>query len=266
MLSPDGRRVAFAGVSEDSVDIWVRDLERGTRTRVTSSPAQEISPAWFPSGDRLLFTESEGMTENRIVEVAAEGTGARRVLGEGLEPRVSPDGRFVVFSTDRHGERDIWYRPLPAGAPVAFLRAPGVRETGGEFSRDGRWLLYLSDETGRLELFVQRFPEGGSKKQISVNGGGPCMWSRRSDAIYFQKGDNLMEVVVRPGAEPAFAEPRQLFSMAAAGLETATSRVNFSFDVSPDGKRFLAVRREGGRGPAIFYVENWAAELTGDSK
>jgi Tol biopolymer transport system component len=260
-LSPDGRRVAFAALSEDSADIWVLDLVRGTRTRVTSSRAQEISPAWFPSGDRLLYNESEGMAEKRIVEVAADGTGPRRALGEGIEPRVSPDGRFLVFRTDRQGELDTWHRPLPAGAPVAFLQTPGVREIGGEFSRDGRSLLYQSNETGRLELFVQRFPDGGARKQISVSGGGPTLWSRTGDAIYFAQGDDLMEVVVRPGPEPAFAEPRRLFSMSAAGLETLSPWGNFNLDVSPDGKRFLAVRREGGRGPAIYYVENWAAEL-----
>ncbi len=266
MLSPDGRRVAFSALSEDSADIWVLDLARGTRRRVTSRPAQEIFPAWAPSGDRLLYNESVGMAEKQIVEIAADGSGARRALGEGIGPRVSPDGRFVVFATDRRGEWDTWYRPLPDGAPVAYLQVPGVREIGGELSGDGRWLLYQSDETGRLELFVQRFPEGGSKKQISTNGGGAFRWSRRGDAIYFAQGDDLMEIVVRPGPEPAFSDPHKLFSMAAAGLETLSPWGDFNLDVSPDGKRFLAVRRETGRRPAIFYVENWAAELPADSR
>ncbi len=130
---------------------------------------------------------------------------------------------------------------------MAFLQTPGVREIGGEFSRDGRWLLYLSDETGRSELFARRFPEGGGKRQISLVGSmmpgwsGPFLWSRTGDAIYFAQGDDLMEVAVRPGPEPAFAEPRKLFSMAAVGLERMSPWGNFNFDVSPDGKRFLAV-------------------------
>jgi Tol biopolymer transport system component len=266
MLSPDGRRVAFSALSEDSADLWILDVERGTRRRVTSSPAQDIFPAWSSAGDRLLYNESEGMTEKRIVEVAADGTGARRALGEGIEPRASPDGRFVVFSTDRRGEWDTWYRPLPNGDPVAFLQTPGVREIGGALSGDGRWLLYQSDETGRFELFVQRFPEGGSKKQISAGGGGPFLWSRRGDGIYFAQGDDVMEIVVRPGPEPVFSNPRRLFSMSAAGLETLSPWGDLNLDVSPDGKRFLSVRRGSGRGPAMFYVENWAAEFAADSR
>lgn len=264
MLSPDGRRVAFAALWENSPDIWVLDLSRGTKTRVTSSPAQEISPAWFPSGDRLLYNESQGLTEKKIVEVAADGTGTRRVLGVGIEPRVSPDGRFAAYTTDTHGKQDGWYKPLEGdGSAVAFLRTPGVSQTGGEFSRDGRWLLYSSNESGRFELFVRRFPEGGQKTQISVNGTGPFTWSRRGDAIYFLQGDDLMEVAVRSGPTPTFETPRKLFSMSAAGLEAVSPWANFNLDVSPDGWRFLAVRRAGGRGPAIFLVENWSTQLQG---
>ena len=262
MLSPDGRRVAFAALWENSADIWVLDISRGTKTRVTSSPAQEISPAWFPSGGRLLYSESQGLTEKRIVEVAADGTGVRRVLGVGIEPRVSPDGRFAVYTTDTHGKQDVWYRPLEGdGSAVAFLRTPGISEAGGEFSRDGRWLLYSSNESGRFELFVRRFPEGDQKTQISVNGTGPYLWSRRGDAIYFQQGDDLMEVSVRSGPTPAFETPRKLFSLSVAGLEAVSPWGNFNLDVSPDGRRFLAVRRAGGRGPAIFFVENWLSSL-----
>jgi Tol biopolymer transport system component len=262
MVSPDGGRVAFAALSEESADVWIQDLSRGTRTRVTSGKTQETSPAWLPSGDRLLYAESEGMTEKRMVEVAADGTGRRRELGVGLEPQVTPDGRFVAYRTDVHGELTLWYRPLEGdGAAKVFLRTPGVLVIGPEFSRDGRWALYLSNETGRYELFVCRFPEGGEKTQISRNGSGPFLWSRRGDAIYYLRGDDLMEVVVRPGAAPAFGEPKALFSMAAAGLEVSSPWGDFNLDVSPDGRRFLGVRRAGSRGPAIFYVENWAADL-----
>jgi eukaryotic-like serine/threonine-protein kinase len=262
MVSPDGRRIAFAALSEESADIWIQDLSRGTRTRVTSGKAQETSPAWIPSGDRLLYAESEGMTEKRMVEVAADGTGHRRELGVGLGPRVTPDGRFVAYRTDNHGELTLWYRPLEGeGAAKVFLQRPGVQVFGPEFSRDGRWAAYQSNETGRFELFVCRFPEGGGKTQVSRNGSGPFFWSRRGDAIYYVQGDDLMEVAVSPGATPSFGEPKALFSVAATGLEVTSPWGDLNLDVSPDGKRFLAARRAGGRGPAIYYVENWAADL-----
>ncbi len=264
-LSPDGKRVAFTALGTDNADIWVLDLSRRTRTHVTTGPAQEVSPSWFPSGDRLVYNEYRGREDRLIVEVAADGTGGRRELGVGSGPRVSPDRRFVVYTVDANakGQLDIWYRPLEGDAkPVPFLQAPNVRESGGRFSPDSRWLLYQTNETGRMELFVRGFPAGEGKQQVSRNGSGGYLWSPRGDAIYFLEGGDLVtEVPVLPNSRLVLGQPRRLFSMSAAGLEVVSPWDRLNLDVSPDGRRFLAVRRSGGRQGSIFLVENWAAEL-----
>jgi Tol biopolymer transport system component len=210
-ISPDGGRVAYAAELDGNSDLWVQDLVRGTRTRLTSDPAEEQHPAWSPDGSRLFYTSSGGVSHAAIVSIASDGSGAPDTIANGFQPVVSPDGKRVVYTVDRKGSGDLWM--VPIGDPHAarpFL-ATSVDETSPAFSPDGRWVAYVSDESGRNEIFIRRFPEGDARTQVSVDGGSWPRWTRRGDGIFYSKHDTVMMVPVGVGPRLTLGIPRPWF-------------------------------------------------------
>ena len=172
-LSPDGRRVAVTGMEGGNADdIWIHDVERGTKTRLTFDPAPDTSPAWSPSGDQIAFNngrESNDLLGDVFVK-ASDGSGEeqRLVAGplrEGV-PDWSPDGRYLIYRVeDRNSNTDWdqWYVALTGnGKPAPFLQTQ-FREGESQFSPDGRYVAYMSNESGRFEIYVQPFPSGEGK-------------------------------------------------------------------------------------------------------
>lgn len=259
-LSPDGRKLAFSAQESGNIDIWVQDLERGTRTRVSFGPAFESLPAWSPSGDRIYYSNLENVTQLGI-EVVPSGGGTPQQLANGILPHPSPDGQFVVYSTAGKADYDLSYIRLHGdGKPVSYLATP-FGEKGARFSPDSRWLAYQSNESGRSEIYLSRFPDGTGKVQASVNGGGLPFWSRNGDRIYFVEDDNLMEVPVKGGDSIQLGAPQKLFSFKDAGIIPYVVGMGFAnLDVAPDG-RFVAVRKTSEEIPGVFMTENWFAEF-----
>ncbi|HEY5999039.1 MAG TPA: hypothetical protein VI078_07005, partial [bacterium] len=262
-LSPDGSRVAYVVVENQNVDIWVQDLVRGTRTRLTSSPVWEGHPAWSPDGTHIYYASRGGVGTDRIVGVAGDGSGAPDTIAQGLEPAVSPDGRNLVYTVDRKGNGDLWTVALAGGsAPRPFLVTP-ADESDPSFSPDGRWIAYTSDESGRREVYIRRYPEGGSRLQVSVNGGEWPRWMRRGDGIFYVCADTLELVSVGPGERPALGMPHALFSASAGEFDLRhTNAAGFPLDAHPDGQRFIGVRQVGPPVTrSLLFVENWLAEF-----
>ncbi|HEU4928456.1 MAG TPA: hypothetical protein VFU38_01400, partial [Candidatus Krumholzibacteria bacterium] len=258
VISPDGKRVAATIEESDNMDIWVFDLGRGTRTRLTFDSGSDIRPQWTPDGSTLVyFNTSKGYVMSR----AADGTGLEEVLFPGFTPTMSPDGRFVVYEIDD----SIKLRPFPVDTTVA----PTVVVTGNpdavqpSVSPDGKYLAYASNESGRWEIYVTRFPSGEGKWQVSTDGGSWPRWNRRGDRLYYQFNSTLSEVDVDGGGGIALGRPHALFRGDSLGVNLNPST---SFDTM-QGDRFVVNVSAGDESERqmlrIRIVQNWFEEFRG---
>ena len=262
-LSPDGDRVAYAAQQDGNSDIWVQDLVRGTKTRLTSSPAEEEHPDWSPDGTRVFYSSAGGVGHVSIVAIASDGGGSPDTVAHGYQPAVSPDGRSLIYTVDRKGSGDLWILPLGQGrAAKPFLDTP-ADESAPSFAPDGRWLAYASDESGHNEIYIRRFPAGDVREQVSVNGGSWPRWTPRGDGIYYAKHDTLMLVPVGAGPRPALGLPRALFAATAPEFKLSASMMGgFPVDAHPDGARFIGVRQAAPSAPpSLLFIENWFEEF-----
>ena len=277
-LSPDGRRVAMAADSPDgNRDLWVHDTVRGTNTRLTFDPAREGYPAWSPSGEQITFVRGDGRGSREELEIyskPADGSGEAVPLvhasdgRRGGAPEWSPDGRFLIFQwqsedTEEATQRDLWYVEPKAGGegsePVLYLRTE-ADEAIPVFSPDGRYVAYVSDESGRMEIYVRPFPEGGGKWQTSTNGGTQPRWPRDSKELFYVEGEKLMAVPVSTAQGFSQGTPKLLFRNRM--LESPFP--NHRYDVLADGSRVVlrdVVGGESDKPPAIRVVQNWYEEF-----
>ncbi len=259
-LSPDGQRVAVAILREAGVfrgDIWMYDLARGTLTRLTSGGAAR-NPVWTPDGMRLTFAS---VTEGKpsVASVPADGSGAPQhapVESFYLLSSWSPDGKALTFDRGVSGRLSIWVVSGPVGGgdlkPRPFLQSQ-FRAAGAQFSPDGRWIAYYSDETGRNEVYVQPYPGPGGKWPVSTDGGAYPKWARNGRELFYRNTEKMMAVDV--SLTPGFraGTPKVLFE----------GRYGISYDVAPDGKRFL-MTKSGDEAPArarIHVIVEWFEEL-----
>ena len=270
-LSPDGQRVAVWSNESGNPDIWIHDLVRSTKTRLTFDEGAELNPMWSPSGGEIAYSLSR-KPEWRLMSKTADGTGEAVVLVEG-DHRLSAndwstDGRYLVYSElIPEASDDIRYVELQsdgeATEPVTFLGTP-ASERGAELSPDGRFAAYHSSESGSLEIYVGPFPDGAGKWQVSVNGGRQPRWRSDGKELYYLEGTGSAMMAVSVSTEPTFTpgQPQRLFESMdlVAGPSAAT------YDVSADGQRFITVAPVEADGeetapPKIRIVENWYEEF-----
>ena len=192
-LSPDGKRVAVWGIENNNSDIWIHDDARGLKTRLTFHPAREDRPIWSPKGDEIAFASLRNGTAD-VFTKAADGSGEP-------QPVVATPAAEFVIDWSRDGKYlalvrmdpspDIWYVERKDdktwGAPAPFVESP-FDDREPTFSPDGRWLAYVTDESGRYEVYVQRFPEGGGKRQVSANGGIQPWWRGDGKELFYVEG------------------------------------------------------------------------------
>ncbi len=259
-LSPDGKRVAFALTDRDSgtADIWIQDLARGVRTRLTFGAANEYQPVWSPDGQRIAYSIS-GKFDDLFVRPSSGGK-EELLLHSDQDKRAtgwSADGRLLVYDVNDPTLKTTWdIRVLPllgGGEPRPFLESE-FTETSGKLSPDGRYMLYDSDESGKAEVYVAPFPGAGGKWQISTQGGSSGSWTRGgAEIIYLAQDLTLMAVSVRAQGSSFEADtPRPLYK-----IGTSVG------DITADGERaLLAVRPEAARNLPITLVTNWPAGLS----
>ena len=256
-LSPDGTRVAVSAQEAENRDIWVHDLERGTKTRLTRATGPDFGPDWFPSGGRLAFGRATGAGPPEIFFLAADGTGEEERVTTGGNVNVSPDGKFLAHTLGAPAEADLMVFPLEGDRkPSERVRTP-FGETRPQISPDGRFLAYQSDESGRPEVYVRSFPSGAGRWQVSANGGLRPRWSRKGGELFFVAGDDLMVVPVQTEPTLELGTATRLFSGRALNLADMSD-----YDVSPDGRRILGVQREADAVlPRVTIVQSWFREF-----
>jgi serine/threonine-protein kinase len=256
-VSPDGRRVVV--VTDGKV--WIYDLGRETLTPLTSEGGGS-NPIWTPDGRRVVFFM--GAPHQNLFWQAADGSDKPERLTTNEYPQVpgswSPDGQVLAFFENNPTTHlDLWILRLSDRKPQPFLRTT-FNESVPWFSPDGRWLAYVSDESGRYEVYVQPYPGPGAKSQVSTEGGTEPAWNPNGRELFYRTGSKMMAVDVTTQASFSAGKPRMLFE----GPYVPTGVTHPNYDVSPDGKRFLMVKESEQAQAAptqINVVLNWFEEL-----
>jgi Tol biopolymer transport system component len=253
-LSPDGQRLLLVTGPENDGDLWVYDL-RGRPPIPLALPNDNRFPAWSPDGRQVAFLSLGG---GGVMTLASDGSerAPRPLRTENLAPHVwSASGDLIV---SRPG--DIFVMPAAAADELRDLAASDSAETDAALSPDGHWLAYVSDRTGRGEIWVQAYPDGVPVR-VSSTGGYEPQWSADGRELFYRQGNAVMTVAVEPGAEFSFAAPQQLFSGPYIQRPSGASR---GYAVANDG-RFLMILpgdEDAAAAPAsIIVVQNFAEEI-----
>jgi Tol biopolymer transport system component len=259
-VSPDGTRVAVQRIVPDANDIWTIDLARGVPSRFTFSPDVDDDPVWSPDGTTIAFSSVQDGVPG-IYQQHVSGAGDAELLftnHTSIHPTAwSPDGRFLLFEqTDPGSSSDIWVLPARGDhTPSAYL-STHFSESDAHFSPDGHWVAYTSDESGRPEVYVRRFPDPSDKVQISTRGGVSPQWAPDGHELYFLSIDGqLMAVPIRLTNAFEAGSPTRLF-------DTSIALGANRYVPSHDGKRFLlSVGTAESSAAQIVVVLNWADNL-----
>ncbi len=273
VLSPDGSRAAIsqtAGLTSSDFDIWVRDFAHRTLDRITSDPSQDWMAVWSPDGTRIAFA-NRSPGSHGIYQKTSNGVGNEEVLLKSDELQYpydwSPDGHFLVYGITSGGTQlELWYLPVTGDdrKPRAYLQSQ-FSQTQAQFSPDGRFLAYTSDETGRSEIYVRPFPNAlGGRWLVSTNGGTQPRWRRDGKELFYISADSKM-MAAGVTTTPEFKkldDPKALFTVPVLGGGSAFNV--FRYDVSRDGQRFLidaSATETAAARPPITVVLNWQALL-----
>lgn len=265
-LSPDGRRIAYSLFGMES-QIWIYDLVRGTATRLTSESMAEFA-IWTPDGGEVIFDWLKTGDPNLYIQSIDSGSSIERLSESRYfqwPSSISPDGETLAF-VEEHEEmnRDIHFLNIRDRRVTPFLNSRFL-EAYPEISPDGRWIAYVTDETGRMEVYVQALAGPRGRWQISHEGGAMPLWAPNGGQLFYRSGDRARKErawVVDIRTEPGFSagKPRLLFEMTGfgGGIPIRT------WDISRDGRRFLMVKKAEGRLQPItelILVQNWHEEL-----
>ena len=261
-LSHDGRRIAF--LIEDRQgrgDVWIYDVIRRVSSRLTFDPANDFAPIWSPDDTRIVFS-SNRTTGGDLYVKDASGAGNEELLFSSRDRKTPtqwrPNGRllFGAFSLGMT-RADMWSLSLADRKATPLLQTDFM-EGGGQISPDGRWLAYHSNESGRMEVYVQPVPGPGPKWSLSRDGGQYARWRGDGKEIFFVAGDRmLMAAAVTAGATFSAGEPKPLFP-----IRPRTRTLDSPFDVTADGRRFAVSTASGEEGSsAITLVVDWPVGL-----
>ena len=262
-VSPDGTRLAveIEDVSGSSLDIWLWDLNRKIRTRLTFDTGVDRSPLWSPDGSEVAFYSNRA-SGHGIYARSTDGTGNARLIAAISEGRIfpsdwSPDGSTIAFTWVNGGDGSIW-TVLADGSepPQPFLDSP-FTDWGARFSPDGRWVALSSEESGLEEVYVTSYPVPGSKWQISTGEGDRPRWGPDGTKLYYLDNDDHLNVAEIDGTGEAFkvGKVRQMH-------ELNPSRPGSIFDLFPDGERMVINHRLGVSAlTRLVLVQNWPQEM-----
>jgi DNA-binding SARP family transcriptional activator len=271
-LSPDGKWLAVARVANaEPFNIWIKRLDRGPSIKLTLEGMDNYGPGWTPDGRSVTFSSTHATGAIDLWTKRVDG-GAQAVMQlhekwNLYNARWSPDGKWLIFQTDigSPGAGDILaIRPGIDTAPVPVV-ATTFTEMSPAFSRNGRWLAYISNETGEDEIYVVPFPNTGAGKwAISAGGGTEPLWSHRGNELFYRDASGDL-VAVEVHTNPTFSLGRSVALFPAAGFSSL--RFTPQYAVALDDRRFLMIRPlQTGAPDKLIVVENWFEELKAKSR
>jgi Tol biopolymer transport system component len=260
-LSPDGRYVAGDRTVDGNRDVWLVDLVRGPLTRFTTHQAVDGFPVWSPDGARVAFHSQRNGTFDVWIKRSSGSVGTEELL-VGTRDNEWPldwsrDGRFLLYhrSDQNYARSDLWALPMTGNTrdPIAVANTP-FEERLGQFSPDGRWIVYETNESGRREIVVRAFPASTAPVHISTNGGVAPRWSADGQEIYFVAPDGkIMAVPVAvKGSDFSAGNAAALFS---AGLPAQVFKVQYA--VTRDGEFLVNSLMDEGSASPITLILNW---------
>jgi serine/threonine protein kinase/Tol biopolymer transport system component len=268
-LSPDGKRVAVTLAR----DVWQMEFARGISTRVTFTGNAGPVAVWSPDGQTIV--NYKGAPPN-LFSRTANGTGDDQRLIESADSLRSQDwsrdGKSLLYLVNSNNlssktNFDLWVLPMTGNrTPEPFFSTP-FREGQGQFSPDGKWVAYTSDESGADEVYVRSFPAGGDKQRVSIKGGDWVRWRRNDEMFYIAADRRVMSVAVRAvSGSLELGTPQALFTIPLT-LAPSGGGASYTYDVMPDGRRFLAAAPvEDAASPTMTVIVNWQAELSAGKK
>ncbi|MFN7936898.1 MAG: protein kinase [Bryobacteraceae bacterium] len=268
-LSPDGKQLVTPQTDNSGKrNLWLMDVARQIPNRFTFDSAVDDFPVWAPDGKKVVFGSERGsLGVRRLYWKDAGGSANEELLlngdGAALMPNSwSPDGKHLLYSrNDPKTRLDLWVLPMTGATPEErkpqlYLQTP-FAEHEAQFSPDGRWVAYRSDESGRFQIYVQSFPAGSGKFQISSESGSHPRWSRDGKELFYLSGEQVLTAVpVKTTGRFEAGTPRPLFRVRFLLGSSA-----LAYDVSADGKRFVVIRNEKEETEThpITVVVNWQA-------
>ena len=263
-LSPDGRRLSSTRFANGIANLWLEDLTRGSEARLTTGLS--YSALWSPDGAHIVFNQVRGGLAT-IYRRRSNGTGAEEVVltqdRDVWGNDWSSDGRYLLYSTpsdDAAAGLDVGYLAIddPQRRPTPYL-SEAFTQKQAQFSPDGRFVAYISDESGRFEVYVRTFPDPNlGKWPISVNGGVEPRWSRDGRELFYWSGRTLHVVDVKTTPTFAAGAALKLFD---APIQAGYLNDSHRWQVSPDGQRFVVLALQESAPATIRVIVNWPSLL-----
>jgi serine/threonine protein kinase/Tol biopolymer transport system component len=265
IFSPDGSAIAYTLYEggDRRGDIWIADLARGASSRFTFSSAEEDDPVFSPDGLSIAYS-----SEGDLALKPTGGVGEMQYLYRSKSDKVptdwSRDGKYLVYGDfGSTSGRDLWVLPMTGDdkKPIPFATTE-FTEQGGAFSPDGAWLAYSSNESGRFEVYIQSFPPGRGKRQVSTQGGMLPRWNRNGKELFFmdQGGEICVAPIIHDEPTLQVGTPSILFKTKMESFSGPGHR----YDVSPDGLSFIIndVKATDFHAEPLSLIINWPSELS----
>jgi len=259
VISPDGTRaVLVRATSPSESTLWVVNLTRGGLQSLSTGPGRNDSPVWSPDSKHVTFASDRDGPQQVFVKTVDDGAPERAVTSSDVlfknPSGWSPDGQsIVVTQLDPQTAQNLWVVPASGGELTLLITGPG-RDTGGAIAPNGRWMAYFADDTGRVEAYVQSFPEPSRRIQVSQQGAIAAWWTRDGRQLLMLGADlRLWATDVETTGAFQASVPRRIATFT-PGL--------VSIDAMPERKRFLALAPERTGIGSITVVQHWLAALS----